>query len=91
MPKPLHLVLTRYWYEEIRSGRKNIEYRRPTPFWRKRIWDKRDTLKTVVFHRGYTNQNLTRAIEKIDIGPCEYPDWKGQFIRIHLAEPATQV
>lgn len=49
----LHLVLTYHWFDEIYYGRKNIEYRKITPYWTKRIYEKRDQLKEVVFHRGY--------------------------------------
>lgn len=37
MEKPLKLVLTDHWFEEIKSGRKTHEYRKATPYWRKRI------------------------------------------------------
>lgn len=35
--KPLRLVLTDHWFEEIRSGRKTSEYRLATPYWAKRL------------------------------------------------------
>lgn len=90
MPDTLHLVLTRRWFEEIKSGRKLVEYRNPTPFWQKRIWDKRNLFKTVIFHCGYTNETIQCNIAGIDMGPCEYPEWPGEYIRIHLALPATR-
>ena len=33
----LKLVLTDHWFEEIRLGRKRHEYRKATPYWRKRL------------------------------------------------------
>ena len=35
--KPLRLVLTDHWFEEIKSGRKKYEYRKATQFWLRRI------------------------------------------------------
>lgn len=37
MTKILKLVLTNYWFEEIKSGRKKYEYRKATPFWYRRL------------------------------------------------------
>jgi hypothetical protein len=35
--KPLKLVLTDHWFEEIKSGRKTHEYRNFTPYWENRL------------------------------------------------------
>ena len=82
----LHLVLTFHWFGEIQSGRKRIEYRQMTPRWKKLIWDRRDKLGTVAFARGYTKNSETYAIDKIDIGPCPYEGWAGEYYRIHFYE-----
>ena len=37
MEKYIDLVLTRHWYDEIRAGRKDVEYRAVTPFWARRL------------------------------------------------------
>lgn len=37
MTATLKLVLTDYWFEEIKSGRKTHEYRKATPFWYRRL------------------------------------------------------
>ena len=43
--KPLKLVLTDHWFEEIKSGRKTHEYRNFTPYWENR-------LQKFEFHKG---------------------------------------
>lgn len=80
----LHLVLTRHWFDLIASGEKTVEYRAMTPYWRKRIWDKRESLigESVTFARGYTKQTITRRIVAIDTGPCPYDGWGGEYYRV---------
>jgi hypothetical protein len=80
----LRLVLTHHWYDEIASGRKRIEYRETSPYWRKRIWMRRRELATVTFSRGYTSTTQTFAIDHIDTGKCPYPEWYGAYYRIHF-------
>lgn len=53
MIKPLRLVLTGHWFEEIKSGRKTSEYRLDTPYWVKRLKPYLDCDKTVVFQKAY--------------------------------------
>lgn len=84
MSNTLHLVLKHEWYDEILSGRKTVEYRAMTPRWAKMLWEKRGELKFIRFARGYSAQTLTREIELIDIGPCPYPGWPGDYYRVHL-------
>lgn len=55
-----------------------------TPRWTKQIWNKRDTLKTFVPHRGYTADVIRTEITKIDIGPCPYAGWDGDYYRVHF-------
>ena len=54
----LDLSLTYHWYDEIESGRKKEEYRKDTPYYRKRlmypescteVWKKYDAIR---FRRG---------------------------------------
>ena len=45
MMKKLRLVLTDYWFNEIKSGRKTHEYREAKPFWHKRIGWIRDAFE----------------------------------------------
>jgi hypothetical protein len=74
MKTVLRLVLTHHWFEETAFGRKKIEYRQGNP----------ETLKTVIFSRGYCYHTLERQVVKIDIGPCPIPGWTGDFYRIHF-------
>lgn len=82
----LHLPLfyRRFW--EVRYGTppKRVEYRVMKPRWDKQIWAKRDTLKTVVLHRVYTSNVVRAEITKIDIGPCPYAGWDGDYYRVHF-------
>lgn len=82
----LDLVLTYHWFDEIKSGRKTVEYREKTYFWFKRIWRKRNDIKTVTFRRGYTSTSIKRVVTKIDTGRCPYLGWNGEYIRIHFEE-----
>lgn len=61
----LHLVLKRKWYDMEVSGVKQEEYRDRTPYWKKRIWDRRGKIESVVMHCGYTNK--TTEFKLIDI------------------------
>ena len=87
MKSVLHLMLSGWWWDHIRDNDKRVEYRQIKPRWTKQIWEKRDTLKTVVLHRGYTNNVIRATITKIDIGPCPYPGWEGDYYRIHFRLP----
>ncbi len=78
----LHLMLYTAWYNAVLSGEKHVEYRRITQRWTTQIWDRRASLKTVIFHRGYTATTICGDIVKIDIGPCPYNGWEGDYYRI---------
>ena len=80
----LHLVLTYHWYDEIAAGRKLIEYRACTPHWTRLIWDRRARITHAKFRRGYTSASITRRVAFIDIGPCPYDGWSGNYYRIHM-------
>lgn len=82
----LHLVLKSHWFAETRAGRKRIEYRVMSDTWAKRIWEKRDQIKTVTFSRGYTKNQIRFAVTLIDIGPCPIAGWPGDFYRIHFTD-----
>lgn len=61
----LHLVLKSKWYDMIASGEKKEEYRAITPYWKKRIWEKKDIIWDVAFHRGYTDEKVVFAVKGI--------------------------
>ena len=92
------------WYRRIASGDpepetgkpKLIEYRKPSAFWWSRVrpfyrYGMPDDLYAV-FRYGYGNAKplLIRRIVGIDIGPCPYKGWRGNFIRFHF-EPNGEV
>lgn len=82
-PVLLHFVLKRHWYEEMKAGRKDIEYRAITPYWTARISCRRNT--HAAFSCGYKAKGrIVRPILFIDMGTCPYPGWEGIYWRIHL-------
>ena len=83
-PITLRLVLAHHWFDAIERGTKTIEYRAMSPHWTRLIWNRRDRISAVVFQRGYTKRTLERPVASIDVGPCPYPGWPGNFYRIHL-------
>lgn len=79
----VHFVLKRHWHAEMLAGRKDIEYRAITPYWTARLTRRQVT--HAAFSRGYTARGrFIRQVTLIDIGPCPYPGWTGDFYRVHL-------
>lgn len=58
--KMVHLILTGHWFDETVSGRKTIEYRDNTRYWRRRLIKGNPCF--AVFHRGYTRVTATYEI-----------------------------
>ena len=82
-PVVVHFVLKRHWHAEMLAGRKDIEYRAITPYWTARLT--RRPVTHAAFSRGYTARGrFIRPVTLIDIGPCPYPGWTGDFYRVHL-------
>lgn len=46
----------------------------------------------VTFRRGYSRNwpDLTRTVTRIDIGPCPYDGWRGDYFRIHFTREEAQ-
>lgn len=68
--KPLFLIMQAHWFDEILSGRKNIEYRDDTPFYRSRLMTKDGKIKnytSVIMQVGYhaNARRMTVNINKI--------------------------
>lgn len=79
--KTLHLVLKHKWYDKIASGEKTSEYRAVKPCWNKKFaggayillpssfmsmrFEYKTEYKTVVFHKGYTNETMEFEIAGI--------------------------
>ena len=85
----LHLVLTGRWFDMMVGGVKNVEYRAMTEHWTRLIWNRRDKITHARFARGYTKETIVRPVRCIDIGPCPYDGWDGDYYRIHM--PPIQV
>jgi len=80
----LRLVLSHHYFDLTLKGKKDVEYREMCPHWRRLIWDRRRSIKTVTFARGYSKTTLTRTVVKIDQGPCPLPFWTDDYYRLHL-------
>ena len=81
----LVLNLYRHWHAEIAEGRKTVEYRAVSPYWRSRL----ERLKPgdrIRFRLGYSDRasDIEATVDGIDIGPCPYPGWDGDFYRIRF-------
>ena len=60
--KPLFLIMQEYWFNEIAEGRKDIEYRNDTDFYRSRLMTKDGKFRnydSVIMQVGY-NKNAKR-------------------------------
>lgn len=77
------LELNDFWFEEIASGRKNIDYRMITGAAIAALFGG-DPATHAEFYSG--EKRVVRKIEKIDIGPCPYPGWFGLTYQIYLGE-----
>lgn len=79
----VHFILKRHWMAEMLAGRKDVEYRAVTPYWTARLTRRQVT--HAEFRPGYVaRRGIIRPVTKIDIGPCPYPGWPGDYYRIHL-------
>lgn len=85
--RTLTLVLKTHWFKQVAQGKKRVEYRVMNDHWAKRIWEGHETFTHVRFMRGYQKHGaLTFPITNIDIGPCPYEGWPGDFYRIHFED-----
>lgn len=82
-----------HWYDKIASGEKTVEYRRICDHWMRRLCEKLPNANghkirrfdIAEFRLGYKKQGaIVRKITNIDIGPCPYPGWNGEYFRIHF-------
>ena len=61
MPEILHLNLHREFFAAIASGEKRIEYRKQSPYWRKRLEDRKHD--TILFRNGYAKDVPEMLVE----------------------------
>jgi hypothetical protein len=84
----LVLPLKRLWFAKIWNGEKRTEYRAVKPYWTQRIgkWISDDTPRFIMFQIGYMKDGPRLLVQtgKIDVGPCPYPGWSGDFYRLNF-------
>lgn len=84
----LILPLKRMWFAKIWNGEKRTEYRAVKPYWTKRIgaWADDNTPRFIMFQIGYAKDGLRLLVQTagVDIGPCPYPGWRGNFYRLRF-------
>ena len=61
----LNLPLKKYWFQEIESGRKTVEYRKASPYWASRF-EKLGPGSKISLSLGYTRHKLQRTIQRIE-------------------------
>lgn len=81
----LHLNLKKEYFEQIKSGEKEFEFREITPYWRKRLTGK--TFKRIIIKSGYPKRGDP---DRTLIRP-----WRGFIIKTikheHFGNRATKV
>ena len=68
--KPLFLIMEKVWFDEIYSGRKKIEYRDDSPFYRSRLMNKKGQFRnyeTALLQVGYHKDARRMTVEIKDI------------------------
>nr|DAT72841.1 MAG TPA: helix-turn-helix domain-containing protein [Caudoviricetes sp.] len=82
----LVLPLKREWFARIWNGTKRTEYREVKPYWTRRIggWVGDNAPRFILFQIGYAKDGprLLVQITCVDIGPCPYPEFRGDYYRI---------
>lgn len=90
--------LKKEWYDRIASGEKTVEYRRICDHWMSRLCEKLPNSKghkirrfdVAEFRLGYKKQGaIVRRITNIDIGPCPYDGWDGEYFRIFFEKETS--
>lgn len=80
-PKPLYLVMQKQWFDEVLSGRKKIEYRDNTEFYRSRLTKDGNfrNYTSAIMQEGYNAgaRRMTIEIRQVVLNGC---------FEIHLGE-----
>lgn len=83
----LVLNMKREWLAKVWNGEKTVEYRERKPYWDRRIggWvgQRGKFVLMVLGYRRDTPAVLLR-VDKVDIGPCPYEGWTGEYYRLHF-------
>src|SRR5712671_3567672 len=91
MPDILHLNLHREFFDAIARKRKRIEYRKQSPYWRKRLDDRK--YDAILFRNGYAKDAPEmlvefRGLRRYGIGRDAYYAIRlGQILRIKSWSP----
>ena len=84
----LVLPLKRGWFAKIWNGEKRTEYRAVKPYWTKRIgaWVGDNAPRFILFQIGYAKDGPRLLVQTtgVDVGPCPYPGWSGDYYRIRF-------
>jgi len=87
--KLCHLILKHKYFDLVKSGEKDIEYRDNTAYWRDRILgiqkNGSDQATHVCLHRGYTSTTLIFEIDYLIVPTC-----LNKKIEIHLGKRLEQ-
>ena len=85
----LVLPLKRLWFAKIWNGEKTTEYREVKPYWTRRIgaWVGDNAPRFILFQIGYAKDGPRLLVQTsgVDIGPCPYLEWGGDYYRIRFA------
>lgn len=77
--------LKRQWFDLIWSGEKTIEYREIKPYWTTRLTALgQHFLAEFVVGYARGSRRVLAEVFTVDIGPCPYEGWPGDYYRIHF-------
>jgi ASC-1-like (ASCH) protein len=82
MPEILHLNLHREFFAAIADGRKRIEYRKQTPYWRKRLEGRK--YDVILFRNGYAKNAPEMLVEFRSLR--RYGDGRNAYYAIRLGK-----
>lgn len=84
----LVLNMKREWLAKVWNGEKIVEYREKKPYWDKRLanWVGDRCGRFVLMVWGYRKKTpaVLLQVNRVDIGPCPYNGWVGEYYRLHL-------
>lgn len=85
MDKRFTFHLKREWFDLIWSGDKTVEYREIKPHWTKMTAALGQSFRAT-FVAGYVRggRRVEADVFKVDIGPCPYEGWSGDYYRFHF-------
>jgi hypothetical protein len=76
----LHLNLHREWFAAVAAKKKRIEYRKQTPYWRRRLEGRK--FNFIQFRNGYATRAPEMQVEFL--GVRKVRKWGGRYYAIRL-------